>query len=350
MNQNELAIKLSILFLAGTMTAGCNSKAEANDEEKEVEPAIPVEAVAIVRGRIANYFSGPVALETESDALVVAKASGIVKSIAVEEGQAVRTGQVLAVLENEQETHQLAQAEALLKQYQADYDRNKELFTKNLISAEINDKSQFMVEAQKATWRLAKLQKDNTTIRAPFSGIVAERQIKVGNMITVNTGAFRIVNFETLKAIMYVPEIELAKLEVGQPATLRLDALPGMSYDSEVTLISPIVDPRTGTVKVTVDIVNADGRLKPGMFGRVEILHEIHEQALLLPKEAVLAEDSVPRVYVVSDSLALRRDVTLGMINTLSYEILAGLEEGDLVVTTGQIGLKDSSRVHVVNR
>ena len=349
MHKNDMAVKFSILLLAGAMATSCNSKAEANDKENDAEPAIPVEATAITRGRIANYFSGPVALETESDALVVAKASGIVESIAVEEGQAVRAGQVLAVLENDQEAHQLAQADALLNQYQADYERNEELFAKNLVSAEINDRSQFMYEAQKAAWRLAKLKKDNTTIRAPFSGIVAERQIKVGNMITLNTGAFRIVNFETLKAIMHVPEIELGKLKLGQPATLRLDALPGNSYLSEVTLISPIVDPGTGTVKVTVGIGNADGLLKPGMFGRVEILHEIHDQALLLPKEAVLAEDSDANVYVISDSIALRREVTLGMINTLHYEILAGLEEGELVVTTGQTGLKDSARVFVVD-
>ncbi|MCH8328584.1 MAG: efflux RND transporter periplasmic adaptor subunit, partial [Candidatus Marinimicrobia bacterium] len=112
--------------------------------------------------------------------------------------------------------------------------------------------------------------------------------------------------------------------------------------------ISPVVDPASGTVKVTVAIDNSDGILKPGMFGRVEIMHEIHSNVLLLPKDAVLAEDKETNVFVVADTLALRRRVTLGLINSLNYEIIDGLLQGDLVITTGQAGLRDSTRIIVV--
>ena len=84
------------------------------------------------------------------------------------------------------------------------------------------------------------------------------------------------------------------------------------------------------------------------MFGRVRIMHEIHEQALLLPKEAVLSEDREATVFVVRDSVAYRTDIQLGLVNTIHFEILAGLQAGDLVVTMGQAGLKDSARVVVI--
>ena len=349
MNQPRHMHMLLITLSAGLMAAGCSSKAEANsDGEEKVEPAIPVEARAITRGDIANYFSGPMTLETGADAIVVAKATGIVETIYEEEGQRVKSGQRLAQLEFAQETHQLEQAEATLKQTEADFRRNKELFGKNLVLAEVYERSQYVYEAQKATWKLARLKKGYTTLRAPFAGIVAERSIKVGNMVALNANTFRIVDYSFLKATMHVPEIELAKLKVGQPARVTLDALPSRDFTGEVRLISPVVDPASGTVKVTVAIDNPDGVLKPGMFGRIEIMHEIHRNVLLLPKDAVLAEDKETNVVVVADTIALRRTVTLGLVNTVTYEILAGLEEGDRVITTGQSGLRDSTRIIVV--
>ncbi|MCH7573749.1 MAG: efflux RND transporter periplasmic adaptor subunit [Candidatus Marinimicrobia bacterium] len=349
MKQPQYMRMALIISMAGLMAAGCGSKAEANsDEAEKVEPAIPVEAHAIVRGDIANYFAGPMTLETETDAMVVAKASGIVEKIYVEEGQRVKAGQKLAQLEDAQETHQLAQAKALLRQYESDFKRNKELFGKNLISAEIYERSQYAYEGQNAAWKLARMKKGYTTLRAPFAGVVAERSIKVGNMVALNDPTFRIIDYAALKATLYVPEIELDKLQVGQPATVKLDALPGRDFKGEVRLIAPVVDPASGTVKVTVAIDNSAGALKPGMFGRIEIMHEIHRNVLLLPKEAVLAEDKETNVFVVADTLALRRKVTLGLINSVSYEIIDGLQQGEQVITTGQSGLRDSTRIFVV--
>ena len=278
-----------IISMAGLMGTGCGSKAEANgDEAEKVEPAIPVE------------------------------------------------------------TQELAQAEALLRQFEADFKRNKELFSKNLVSADIYEKSQFAYEGQKAAWKLARINKGYTTLRAPFAGVVAERAVKVGNMVAIYDPTFRIIDHTALKATLYVPEIELGKLQVGQPASVKLDALPDHDFKGELRLISPVVDPASGTVKVTVAIDNSDGILKPGMFGRVEIMHEIHSNVLLLPKDAVLAEDKETNVFVVADTLALRRRVTLGLINSLNYEIIDGLLQGDLVITTGQAGLRDSTRIIVV--
>ncbi len=346
-NKFVLLLPLLLMLVVTAMLVGCNAKADTTEEEETV-PALPVEAQVITSGTIAAHFTGPVTLETESDAMVISKTAGVVEKIFVEEGQLVRAGDLLAQLEDEKETFKLEQAQATLNQLEGDYQRNKELFAKNLVSAEIYERSRYAYEAQLATYKLAKLERDYTSIRAPFDGIIAERSIKVGTMVQVNDQVFRVVDYGRLKAILHVPEIELAQLRVGQQAKLTVDALPDEHFAGRLDLISPIVDPATGTVKVTVEIDQGRQVLRPGMFGRVRIMHEIHEQALLLPKEAVLSEDREATVFVVRDSVAYRTDIQLGLVNTIHFEILAGLQAGDLVVTMGQAGLKDSARVVVI--
>ncbi len=350
MSPNQVKNLVLLPLLCSIFYVGCKANAEnkTEDEEKAVV-ALPVEAQVIQTGDIAAHYNGPVTLETESDAVVVAKINGIVEQIAVEEGQIVSAGDLLARLEDGRESYRLEEAKATLKQLENDYKRNKELFAKNLINAETFERSRYAYEAQVATHKLAKLEYAYTRITAPFDGIVAERSIKLGNMIRANEPAFRIVNYNSLKAVLHIPEIEIQKLQTGQEADLSVDAIPGKKYRGQVDLISPVVDPATGTVKITVYINNADGRLKPGMFGRVNVTHERHAGAILLPKEALLSDDNQETVFVVRDSVAYRSVVRLGLVNTIHYEVIQGLEAGDWVVTTGQQGLRDSAQVVILN-
>jgi RND family efflux transporter MFP subunit len=110
-----------------------------------------------------------------------------------------------------------------------------------------------------------------------------------------------------------------------------------------------VVDPNSGTIKVTVEVDDPQGKLKPGMFGRVNIIYDTHEKTLLVPKEAVLIEDRESSVFVVRDTLALRQMVFSGYVNVTHMEIVSGLNEGDTIVTIGQSSLKDSSKILIIN-
>jgi membrane fusion protein (multidrug efflux system) len=110
-----------------------------------------------------------------------------------------------------------------------------------------------------------------------------------------------------------------------------------------------VVDPSTGTIKVTVEVHDASRSLKPGMFARINIVHDVHANTLLAPRDAVVEEDDESAVFVVSDSTAYRRPVTTGYVNSVHIEVIDGLALGDTVVTTGKGSLKDSSKVEMVN-
>ena len=168
-------------------------------------------------------------------------------------------------------------------------------------------------------------------------------------MITLNQETFKITDFEPLNAILYVPEKHLNKLQKEQYVKFSVGAIDDKLFSGKVDRISPIIDPNTGTFKVTVKVSDPGKFLKPGMFGRVNIVYDTHINTLLVPKDAVMTEDNESSVYVIrQDTLVVRQNVSLGFSNTSSYEIIGGLNDGDTVVTIGQSSLKDSARVAIV--
>jgi len=341
-----IVVSFSVLFCL--FFTSCGSEDDSKAENGKEEKLIPVEVAQVEMGSVEAFFSGTATLEVEEEAGVVAKVSGVVKKILVEEGQTVQAGQVLARLDDEKLVVLVAQAEANFRKLENNYNRNQELFNRKLISAEEFQGAKFEFESQKATFDLVKLDLEYASIRAPITGVIAERFIKVGNMVLNNAVTFKITGFDPLRAVLYVPEREVAKLAVGQSSLLNIDALEGQSYPGFIERISPVVDPMTGTVKVTVSVRNTGKKLKPGMFVRVNISYDIHKNALLVPKDAILAEDTESAIFVVQDSMAFRRVVKTGYSNEFQLEIISGLELGEVIVTTGQGSLKDSAKVEII--
>jgi membrane fusion protein (multidrug efflux system) len=339
---------LLAMLSAVLLNLGCGKDSNSMTKDKKEVAVIPVEVSHVETGNISAYFTGTATLEAEGDASVVAKVGGVVEQILVEEGGYVKAGQVLAKLDDEKLAVQLAQAEANMKKLENDFRRNEELFNKKLVSAEVYQRAKFEYDSQKAAFEMTKLDHDYASIRAPISGVVAQRMIKVGNMVLANTPTFRITDFDPLLAVLHVPEREMSKLRVGQPAALTVDAIAGENFSGRIARVSPVVDPTTGTIKVTVEVRDPSRQLKAGMFGRVNIVHDVHTNTLLVPKSAVIAEDAEAAVFVVQDSVAYRKLVKTGYVNGANIEVLEGLKAGEKIVTTGQGSLKDSSKVEIV--
>lgn len=337
-------ISTYVAFLAG---CGKNSHSKENEKKKN-DVVIPVEVAQVTTGDIAAYFSGTATIEAEEETDVVAKVGGVVKKIFVEEGAYVEAEQVLAKLDDEKLKVQMDQSKANLQKLENAYLRSEELFSKNLISTDEFQKTKYEFEHQKASFKLAQLELNYSAIRSPISGVVAERKIKVGNMVLPNQATFRVTGLDPLIAVLHVPEQQMIKLKVGQKAKLKVDAISGSEFVGKIKRISPVVDPATGTVKVTVEMRDPSRSLKPGMFARLNIIYDLRSNTVLVPKDAVMTEDKESSVFVVKDSLALKKFIEVGYINTTHIEILNGLAVNDTVVTTGKGSLKDSSKVELV--
>ena len=348
MSGSVRTIRFLVVLLAMALLAGCSSEAKSPDEDEQTEAALPVEVGVVERGTATAQLTSTAALEAEDEATVVARVGGVVQSVLVEEGQYVQANQALARLDDRQLALEVRRAEVQLRKLRTDYERSKTLYDKQLVSQETFEQAKSAYEDQEVTADLARLQLEYATIRAPISGWVAVRHLKAGNMVRTNDPAFEVTNLDPLRVVLHVPEGELSKLDVGQPATLRFDALPDRTFEGRVTLISPVVDAETGTVRVTVEVRDPSRTIKPGMFGRIRVQYDRRDDALLVPKSALVEEDDAVSVFVVDDSVARQRAVTTGYSSGDRIEIRTGLAEGDRVVLSGQTALRDSARVEIV--
>jgi membrane fusion protein, multidrug efflux system len=345
----------ALLALIALVAAGCsNGKAKdkaAAESEAEAEAAafVPVEVQPLRRAAMVAVHSGTAPIEAHEEAEVVAKVGGEVRQILVEEGDAVKAGQLLARLDGDRLRLEVAQTEANLRKLERDYKRQLELSEKGLVAKGTAENAKFDLDALRAAYDRARLELSYTEIRAPIEGVVSARYIKLGNTISPNSPTFRVTDLDPLVAYVHIPEKEFRKLAPQQPAEVVVDALAGEPFTGVISRISPTVDPKTGTFRARVEVPDPSRRLKPGMFARVNIVYERREDALQLPRAAILDADGTQSVFVVVDDKAEQRSVRTGLANNGWLEVVEGLDGSERVVVVGQAGLKTGTAVKVVD-
>jgi membrane fusion protein (multidrug efflux system) len=341
---------LPVLVSTIALLSACDSESGGSeDADADETPAIPVETGTPTRGDIVAVYSGTAPIEAFADATVIAKVGGEVREIFVEEGDDVRSGELLARLDGDRLRLEAQQAEANLAKLKRDFQRNVDLKDRALISAGDFEKIQYEMEALQATFDLASLELSYTEIRAPISGVVSERFIKLGNTIEVNAPTFKVTSLEPLVSYLHVPEREYRRIAGGQEAMIQIDALSGTRFPARVARVSPVVDPAAGTFKITIEVSDPSRRLKPGMFGRISIVHDVHTNALQIPRSAIVEEAGESAIFVVEGDLVSRRVIRTGYAEGGRIEVLEGLAEGEELVLVGQSGLKDGARISVIN-
>jgi len=350
--QELMAIDSSLTVKVDYDSASILKAAFPREERRQDSPElppVPVEIATVERGAVSSYLVATATLESEKQADVVAKVSGLVDQLFVEEGHWVRQGDILARLDEKRLKIQVDQALVEMNRLEAYSKRGGDLFKKELISEEEYENLRYQHEAQKAAYELARLDLEYSSIKAPISGVITERLIRIGNQVNVNQKVFAIANFNPLVARVFVPENEMRRLKVNQPVKIIIDADGDELHEGRVTRVSPVVDPASGTVKATVEVTGSSNKtLKPGMCARLKIITDTKPDAIVVPKRALVSDDGKQAVFVVSNDLAPKRPVEVGFNDEGRVEILSGLEEGDQVVTIGQSGLKDSTKVEII--
>jgi membrane fusion protein (multidrug efflux system) len=321
---------------------------EIAEEKKNEKPAVPVEVVSVARGDIQQTYQTITTLEAEKDADVVARSSGLVQEIMVEEGDTVVKGQLMAQLDVEQLSLEVAQLSATSKKLQKELERQQSLYARKLGSSDTLDRAKFEYQSQLAQYKLSKLKLNYASIKAPISGIITERLVKQGNFINNNDRLFSIVDPTTLVAVLHLPEKELTNVSKNQKILLAMDALNSQVILGNIDRIRPLIDTSTGTFKVVATLDNPENKLQSGMFGKVEVVFDMHSDSLLLEQQAVITQDNRSHVFVVRDEKAVQTPVTIGFRHNGILEITNGLQENDQVITTGQQILKHDTKVEII--
>ena len=324
--------------------------------------AVPVSVEPVSRQNLNSYLVLNGIVEPERKVEIFSRLSAYVKTIVKEEGAYVKKNDVLALLDDteikishEQAKIQLEQAKLSLDEAEKNYVRNQELIKRDLISeqdfqtqeAEYKQR-QLDHQNRLESFKNLQLQLNWTQIRTLSEGYITERLIEMGDRVNANQQVYTIEDFKPLLIRVAVPTSDSIKLKIGMPAEVVTEILKGTVFKGDVKLINPRIDVQTGTVKVTVEVLDESLSLKPGMFVEVRIAIGMKENVLVIPRKTILYKQNKTFVFVLSHNQVSQREVLLGLLEEDYVEVTSGLEEGEVIVSVGVEGLKDGKRVEVI--
>jgi RND family efflux transporter MFP subunit len=388
---------LTVILVAACSVAavGCGAESTTVKAEAKAEP-VAVDTVPVESRAIDRYLRVTGSLMADEQAEVSAEAAGRVVGVAVERGTHVSHGAVLVRISATETSAQLQEAEANAAQIEArlglspgqafdpkhvpdvmnakasldlaeaEFGRIKSLLDQKVVSQSEYDqrraqvdvaRQQFQVaqnvaeqsyrslQAARARIELARKAEADTTIRAPFSGLVAERLVSVGDYVTRGAHVATVVRVDPMRVELTVPEQAVSLVKAGQPVQISVDAYPGETFPAKVRFVSPSL--RTDQRALTVEAVapNSDGRLKPGLFATAQIQQPASSPALLVPASAIETVAGTSRVYVITNDKVEERIVTVGETVGQQIEITSGLTRGDTVAASPKGHLSDGLEV-----
>ena len=322
--------------------------------QRPAQPAIPVAVTGVVSGSISSYYRATATLEAEKVAQILARVTGVVETILVEEGDDVTVGDPLLKVDNDEYRYRLEQAAAATANLRSRYERMEKMIKEELATEEEFQSVRSELASAEANEGLAWLALSHTTITAPFSGRVTGRLVDVGQNLTMGDAVMVMADFHPLLARVHVPSREFRKLKADQPVNLVLDST-GTPLAGRIKLISPVIDPTSGTIKLTIEVPEYPDQTRPGDFAQVQIVTEKRDQVILVPRIAVLTDKGESVVYTVvpgkePDSVptAERRIVEVGFTDDDRAQILSGLSLDETVVVKGQRSLKNGSPLKIL--
>ena len=348
-----------------------------------------IEAATAGPGDVASHLVATGVLESERQADLVPEASGVVTQILVEEGDVVSQGQLLAVLSNPSLDGAARRADLTLESARQDAARAETLHAQGALSEAEYTAAKAALSSAEASYQEATRTRGFTRLTAPFAGVVALRDLHLGELAG-GKRAFQVVDLDTLRVVVQLPEKDLPRVAPGQPATLQGAYDAQATAQGQVARVAPVIDPNSGTARVTVSVTPGQRALRPGQFVTVRLQVDEHRGVLTIPRDALVWEDGEPVAFRVEDApkdekkpedsdkpaeepgwfaglfggekaaeaeevkppdyprrVAKKVRLKVGYADLDRVEILDGLEAGAPVVTLGTDGLRDGTAVRL---
>jgi membrane fusion protein, multidrug efflux system len=311
---------------------------------------VPVEVARVEMMTVNEEVEALGTLAADESVVIAPEIAGRVISLGFREGERVAKGQDLVRLDTAILDAELKQAQADLTLARDTYDRQRSLVQRGAGTQVALEESTARLASNEARVQLAKAKLAQSTIVAPFNGVVGLRSVGVGDYVSVGKQLITLTNIDPIKVDFRVPEIFLSRLKVGQAIQLQVDAVPDRRFTGTIFAIDPVVDVNGRAIRLRAAIPNADLILKPGLFARITITIDQRENAIVIPEMAVVPDGIGKIVYVVEGGKARRVPVELGKRLPGKVEIVKGLTPQMQIVTSGQMRLREGSTVAIKSR
>ncbi|HEX9814450.1 MAG TPA: efflux RND transporter periplasmic adaptor subunit [Myxococcota bacterium] len=323
----------SALALSALMVASCSSDAL---ESPEGTPPSVVETARVEPRPFSERVEIVGQLAAAESVVIRPEIAGVVESVGFQEGHRVAAGETLFVLRSDEQRAALREAEANRLLAADVFERTEKLSKVKVSAASELTQARARVAAAEAVVDLARIDLERTQIRAPFDGALGARKVSPGDRVDSDVLLVQIDAVDRLQLQFSLPENAIALAQPGLEVTARVAAYPNEGFDGVVYFISPALDPESRRLALKAWVPNTDGRLRPGMFARVDLEAERTEQALLVPESAIANDANGSYVWrVTPENLAERASVKLGTRREGQVVVVSGLSSGDTIVTSG---------------
>lgn len=305
------------------------SRSESEEVEASVTPAVEVKIDSVRLGTIPETVGVTGATKVLRQENISSPIDGKVTSLRVLEGDAVKRGQIIAVVETKESLAAMTGAQMLLS------------------------RAQTAEEKTRAESALQLAQKQNTAleIRAPFDGVIVTRALNEGEFVAAGGALATVIDLRSLYFIAKAPARELARLKLGQEATVSFQSWPEKNFRCRIDNLKPQIDPVAQMAEVRLRFLTVYPELRSDMFGNADIVIGRHENVFLVPDKAVLRDDETGKhtiVEALGDSLGVIREVEVGIETPTTVAISGeGLRPGMHIIVEGHYGLPDSTRIHI---
>ncbi len=311
---------------------------------------MPVEAAPVRVGTVTDELTAVGSLQANESVVVRAEIAQRIAAIELTEGRTVKAGDVLVRLDAAELTAQVAQNEATVELARANVGRTKALLDEKLISPQAFDELNTKLKEAEANVAVARERLNKATIRAPFGGKLGLRQVSPGDYVQPGQALVNLEDVSSVKVDFRVPETNVERLAVRQSVKIQVDAFPGRAFTGTIEAINPRFDEATRTVLARARVPNPQGALMPGMFARVAVVMADRPNAILIPEQAVVPVGDDTFVFRVVAGKAAMVKIVIGQRKAGEAEVVSGLGPQDVVVTGGQMKIRDGAPVTVINQ
>jgi membrane fusion protein, multidrug efflux system len=348
------AILSSSLLMAVCLVVSACARTEGESSPPAAAPPTEVHTVRLASGPITRSIVLPAQVIPLQQATLYAKVSGYLKTINVDKGDKVPAGAVLARIEIPELQAARARQQAELKAASSDYERLQKALaqTPDLVVPDTVDQARGRFEVARASLAESETLLGYATITAPFAGVITQRFVDAGALIQAGNASSAIVSlmdFSTVRLQVAVPEIEAARVAVGQPVRVTTDNVPDRQFDGQVTRFTYALDQTNRTMLAEAILKNPDLALRPGMLVTVKLGIEHKDQATIMPTAALVTERSNNFAYVVEGNKAAKRAIKVGFNDGKNVEVVDGLQGSDSIILAGQLKLSDGQPVQVAS-
>ncbi len=325
-----------------------NQEAKGTENKKDTaSESVPVQVITPTIGDISSFLLFSSNIDSEEVVDIYPMTSGLIEKINFDEGQHVKKGDILAVLDDREATINEKKANIHFKNLTVEFERQKELFQREMLSGEDFGRFKYNLDTSKLNWVQAQLLLSYTRITTPIAGVVSKRYIKTGNRINTTQMAFSVVQDKEKIAVVNIPEQEKNALFLKQDAVIYSGTTTVRGY---VKRISPAIDPASGTFKVTVDVNDKENSFAVGQFVNVKIIKKVHQNVILLAKDALIYDGGKVFIFIITKANeAEKKEIKLGFEDGNIVEVIEGLTKNEQVVSAGKSSLKHKTLVRIIS-